>query len=419
MFRPGSRLTSFTSDLPSTFWFLWLGTVVNRLGGFVVPFLSLYLTSARGIAVSQAGMVVALYGAGSFASQLVGGELADRLGRRPVLLLSLLGTPPLMLLLGVAEPLWLISLMTALIGFFTDLYRPAVNAAVSDLVAPEHRARAFGLMYWAINLGAAMAPIIAGLMARVDYRLLFAGDALTTLLYGLIVVWRVRETQPKEALHAARVHISLRVRQLGDEPVLLAFCLLALVFGLIYAQGFVTLPLDMQQHGLGPESYGIAAAANGILIVLITIQLSKRISRWPPLAAMALAGLLLGAGFGLNVWATTLAAYILGVVIWTLAEIIGATVSPTVIADLAPVERRGLYQGVFGSAWGLSFFLGPILGSLVFDALSPDILWMGSAALGAVLSLGYFSLSGPARRRLWEARAGSETGRAEAGMQAD
>ena len=393
-------LDRFRAGLPQEFWFLWMGTIVNRLGGFVVPFLSLYLTSARGIPVSQAGLVVALYGGGSFLSQLVGGELTDRLGRRPVLLMSLLGAPPLLVALGFASPLWLICALTLVIGFVTELYRPAVSAAVSDLVPAESRTRAFGLMYWAINLGAALAPMIAGLMAHVNYVLLFIGDGLTTLLYGLIVLWRVRETQPQEAVHAARVPIAGRIQQLRREPVLLAFSFLTLFFGLIYAQGIVTLPLDMVNHGLGPASYGLAAAANGILIVLVTIQLSKQISKWRPFGAMAVAAILLGVGFGLNVWATTLPMYILGVVIWTLAEIIGATISPTIIADLSPVELRGLYQGIFGSAWGLSFFLGPIIGSYIFDTYSPDTLWIGSAILGVVLAAGYLLLSGAGHRRL-------------------
>jgi len=97
------RLTDMSVGLPPTYWFLWLGTAVNRLGGFVIPFLNLYLTSQRGIPVSQAGLVVSLFGAGLLASHLAGGELADRLGRRPGLLMSLLGAPPLMIALGLAR----------------------------------------------------------------------------------------------------------------------------------------------------------------------------------------------------------------------------------------------------------------------------------------------------------------------------
>src|SRR5574340_1203377 len=338
------------AGLPREFWLLWIGTIVNRLGGFVIPFLSLYLTSQRGVAVARAGLIVALFGAGSFAAQLVGGELADRLGRRPVLLMSLLGAPPLTLAVGFSRNLVLTAALTAMLGFFTDLYRPAVNAAVSDLVPAKTRPRAFGYMYWAINLGAAVAPVAAGLMAHINYTLLFIGDAVTTLAYGLIVLSQIPETQPREAGHAARIPLSDRLGQLGQEPVLLVFTLLTLLLGLIYMQGIVTLPLDMQKHGLGPSDYGLASAANGILIILVTIQLSRLIMKWPPFAAMGVSALALGAGFSMNMWATALPAYVIAVLVWTVGEIIGAAVAPTIIANLAPVERRGLYQGVYGSA---------------------------------------------------------------------
>ena len=332
MSAPRSRLAPLTYGLPPSYWFLWIGTIINRLGGFVVPFLTLYLTSQRAVPISRAGLIVALFGAGSFAAQLTGGELADRLGRRPVLLLSLLLTPPITIALGLARDLPSIGLATACLGFFTDLYRPAVNAAVSDLVPPADRTRAFAYMYWAINLGAGLAPIIAGFMAHVDYFLLFVGDALTTLLYGLLVWWRIPESQPASAIHAARVPLSNRLRQLAREPILLVFSFLTLIFGTIYMQGNVTLPLDMQQHGLGPGDYGLAIAANGILIVLVTIQVSKFVQRWPRFGAIALAALLTGMGFGLNAFAHSLAFYALGVAVWSLGEIIAASIAPTIIA---------------------------------------------------------------------------------------
>src|SRR3970040_2457805 len=81
------------SGFPRTFWLLWAGTIVNHLGGFVIPFLALYLTGPRGLPVSQAALMVSLFGGGSFVASLVGGEIADRLGRRPVMLLSLLVAP--------------------------------------------------------------------------------------------------------------------------------------------------------------------------------------------------------------------------------------------------------------------------------------------------------------------------------------
>ncbi len=241
----------FRAGLPQEFWFLWMGTIVNRLGGFVVPFLSLYLTSQRGVPVGRAGLIVALFGAGSFAAQLVGGELADRLGRRPVLLMSLLGAPPLTLALGLSHNLALIGVLTAYLDSSRTCIGQRSTRPSPTWCRADSRPRAFGYMYWAINLGAAVAPVVAGFMAHINYLLLFVGDAVTTLVYGLIVLIRIRETRPSEAGHAAHIPIKNRMAQVGKEPVLLAFTFLTLLFGLIYMQGMVTLPLDMQNHGSG------------------------------------------------------------------------------------------------------------------------------------------------------------------------
>lgn len=395
-----TRLRSFTADLPSAFWFLWLGTIINRLGGFVVPFLSLYLTTQRGISITEAGLILSLFGAGSFTAQLLGGELADRLGRRPVLLMSLLITPVFTIALGLARSLPLIGLCTLALGLFTDLYRPAVNAAIADLVPASGRVRAFGYMYWAINLGAALAPIMAGFLARANFLLLFLGDAVTTFVYGLIVLRRVPESQPAGSVPGIGPGTGGRLQQLRQEPILLAFAGLTFFAALIYMQGIVTLPLDMYRHGLSSADYGLAIASNAILIVLITIQTSQVVGRWPPFNVISLGALLFGLGFGLNAFAATLPLYVFGVVIWSLGEVISAAVAPTIIANLSPMELRGLYQGIFGAAWGLALLVGPLLGGWVFERLSPAGLWLGCALLGLLVALGYLAISRPAHRRL-------------------
>jgi MFS family permease len=393
-----SRLTS---DLPPAYWLLWLGTLINRLGGFVIPFLTLYLTGQRDIPVSQAALMVSLFGAGSFTANLAGGEVADRLGRRPILLASFLIAPLNMVALGMARSIELIAVLCLFQGFFTDLYRPAVGAAIADLVPPEGRPRAYGYNYWAINLGAAIAPAVAGLLAQRNYFLLFAGDALTTFIFGLIVLWGIKETRPIEAHQASRSEgARVRLARLGSEPLLLAFTGLALLFGTVYMQGNVTLPVDMQAHGLDAAQYGLAIATNGALVVLLSISVSRAVVRWPRFRTMAVAGLLIGLGFGLTAVATTLMGYVLSVAIWTLGEIAGAAIAPTIVADLSPPELRGLYQGVFGAAWGLSLFSGPLIGGWVFQHLGATTLWTGCLAIGFLLSLGYLALSAPANRRM-------------------
>jgi len=395
-----NRFKSLTEGLPPTYWLIWTGTLINRLGGFVIPFLTLYLTSQRQISVSQAALMVSFFGAGSFIAQLTGGELTDRLGRRPVMLTSFLVTPVAMVTLGLARAIPLIAVTTFAVGFFTDLYRPAVGAAIADLVPSESRPRAYGYNYWAINLGAAIAPVIAGLLASYTYLALFIGDALTTLAFGLIVFFGIRETRPIEVQASTGVSPRERLAQLKREPILLLFSLLALFFGIVYMQGFVTLPVDMGSHGLGPEQYGLAIAMNGFLIVLISIPVSNLAAHWPRFEAMAVAAVFLGLGFGFTALADSVPLFALSVGIWTLGEIAGSAIAPAIIADLAPVELRGLYQGIFGSAWGLSLFIGPLLGGWVFEHLGANILWGGCLVLGLLLMLGFLAMSAPAKRRM-------------------
>lgn len=399
-------LASLTEGLPPTYWLLWSGTLINRLGGFVIPFLTLYLTYQRGISVSQAAFMVSLFGAGSFISQLVGGELTDRFGRRPVMLLSFLVTPIFMISLGLANDITLIALFTFIVGFFTDLYRPAVGAAIADLVPPESRTRAYGYNYWAINLGAAVAPLLAGLLARSNYVILFVADAATTLIFGLIVFFGIRETRPAEAHHNAHVSFNERINQLKREPILLIFSFLALFVGMIYMQGYVTLPLDMGAHGLGPEQYGAAIAVNGFLIILVTIPISNMATKWHRFRTMAIAAIFLGLGFGFTSLAETLPLFIISIIIWTLGEIAATSVAPAIIADLSPVELRGVYQGIFGSAWGLAYFIGPLAGGWVYEHWGSNALWIGCLLLGIVLAFGYLAMSAPAKRRMERTESG-------------
>ena len=396
-------LRSLVEGLPPTYWLIWTGTLINRLGGFVIPFLTLYLTAQREIPVSQAALMVSLFGAGSFIAQLSGGELTDRLGRRPVMLMSFFITPVFMVVLGLARDLGLISVATFLVGFFTDLYRPAVGAAIADLVPPESRTRAYGYNYWAINMGAAVAPLLAGLIADYNFFILFLADAVTTALFGFIVLFGIRETRPAEAHHASGVPLRGRIFQLKRAPILLIYSFITLFFGIVYMQGNVTLPLDMQAHGLGPADYGVAIAANGFLIILVTIPVSNMASKWPRFETVAVASVLMGLGFGFTALATNLPLFALSVAIWTLGEIAATSVGPTIIADLSPVELRGLYQGIFGAAWGLSYFVGPLAGGWIYEHWGSNALWVGCLVVGFVTALCYLALSAPARRQMAKA----------------
>jgi MFS family permease len=182
------------------------------------------------------------------------------------------------------------------------------------------------------------------------------------------------------------------------------FSFLTLFLGMVYTQGYVGLPLDMQSHGLGPGKYGTAIALNGFLVILTTIPISNLATKWPRFETVAVSALLLGIGFGATALANNLPLFALSVAIWTLGEIGSTSVAPTIIADLSPVELRGLYQGIFGAAWGMAYFLGPLAGGWIYENLGSDVLWVGCLIIGIVLAFCYYALSAPAKRQGSESR---------------
>ena len=143
----GQRFTAATGGLPGVFWTMWWGLIVNRLASFVIAFLSLYLVRERGLRPAEAGRILALYGVGFTVAGPLGGLLADRIGRRATMVAGLaLGACSVGALAFARAPA-LLALFAFLAAATGDLFRPAMSAAVADVVPPADRPRAYGLVY--------------------------------------------------------------------------------------------------------------------------------------------------------------------------------------------------------------------------------------------------------------------------------
>jgi MFS family permease len=381
--------------LPRTFWYLWTGALINRLGAFVFSYLAIYLTTARHFSIASAGVIVSLWGAGSTFSGPVGGILADRLGRRRTMLFGFTVSALAMVQLGFARAPVHIAGATLLLGFCNDLYRPALQATIADIVPPEERTRAYGYVYWAVNLGFAGAAVLAGMLATVSFSLLFAIDAVTTATFGLIVFLRVPETHPER--HAKkRTHVPVLAP--FSDGVLMSFIAAQLCLMIVFSQSNSSLPMDMTAHHIKPSMYGWLIAVNGILICVLQPTVIHVVVRFRRARVLAFGAAMTGIGFGLFTVAHTPLAYALANVVWTVGELGFSPVTPTVLADLAPVHLRGSYQGAYQMVWGASSFLAPMLGSLVLGKLGSSPLWLGCLAVGLVAALLHLAIA-PARRR--------------------
>lgn len=374
----GSRV----GGLPPAFWALWAGTLVNRLGSFIYPFLALFLTTARGLSLGQVSLVLTALGLGSAISQPIGGTLADRVGRRRTLVAGLLSAAASLLAVGAVRGVPALCVAVFVYGICNDLFRPAAQAAVVDLVGPELRPRAFALIFWAINLGFAVATTMAGFLAQHGYWLLFLGDAATSVAFAAVVYRLVPETRPERHEQPGTL------RQVLRDPLMLALVAAVVLGSIAYMQAFFTLPLAVVADGLGSRGYGLIIALNGVLIVALQPLLLSALGRRGRGPLLLSASVISGVGFALTMFADTVPTHLLAVAVWTLGEILGAGQLAALVASLSPVHLRGRYMGVFGASYGVSAFLAPGLGTQVLDRLGEGPLWTGCLLVSCVSGVG-------------------------------
>jgi MFS family permease len=400
------RLREIGGGLPRPFWVLFAGMFVNRIGTFVVPFLAIYLTQARHFSIATAGVVLSLYGAGAMIASPVGGYLADHVGRRRTMVGALALGGCGMVALGFAHGLAQIVPAVFIVSLVGESYRPAMQAAVADIVPAADRIRAYGLVYWVINLGVSIGLTLGGVLAARSFVLLFVGDGLTSLAFAFIVWRALPETRPAPGTHGSALHPHGLVRGFlapYRDRAFLAFIVLSALVLLVFMQHATALPLDMVAHGVPRASLGLVMAVNGILIVLVQPFLAPRLAVRNRSRVLAAGCTLVAAGFGLNVFAHGAPAFALNTALWTLGEICVLPIANAVVADIALPELRGRYQGAYGLCFGLAAFLAPLAGTATMQHAGAHTLWLGCLVVALAVAAGHLVLE-PRLTRLRMAR---------------
>ncbi|WP_157430150.1 MFS transporter [Actinomadura oligospora] len=386
------RVTTGPLSLPRPFWTLWLGIVINRSGAVVQPFLAVYLVRAQGFTSGQAGATMAAFGAGSLLSHVLAGALADRFGRRLTLTGGMLATSAAMVALGAAQGFTAVVVTAFLLGLTIESYRPASQAMVADLVSPESRPKAYGLLFWAMNLGYSIAMLTGGWLAGHGAQTMFGVNAAVALAFAF-VVWRALP-EPRRSEKAVA---SPGLRSVLRNRPMVVLCFSTAAYGVLYAQAFTTLPLAMAGQGIGRVDYGQAMALNGVLIVLIQPVATRWLARLNHVHVLATGTAVVSAGFALTALVHNALGLALTVVVWTAGEIIVAGALATIVAALAPAGLQGTYAGISGMSWAAGAALAPVVGTLLLP-LGAGPLWCVMGAIGATSALATF-LTAPAVHR--------------------
>lgn len=396
--RARAVIAETVGGLPRQFWWLWTSTLVNRLGGFVVTFLALYLTADRGYSASYAGLVASLFGLGSAIAALGAGVLTDRIGRRPTLVAAQVSTAVFTAVLGFTDGPVAIAVVAFLVGLANNASRPAISAIIADVVPPEHRVRAFSLNYWAINIGFGVSAGAAGLIAAHGYLTLFLLDALSTLFCAVLIFVKIPETRPTRTA-GGRLGESIPAEpRVGLGTVFrdgrfMAVVGINLLFALVFQQGNTTLAVDMGQAGISSTQFGLVASVNGLLIVVLQLPITRLMQGRSRTAMLVVSALVTGWGFGLTAFAGSSAVfYAFTVAVWTIGEIMSAPTMMGLVSELSPAQARGRYQGVYSLSWSLASFLGPAAGGLLLQHAGGGAVWGACAACGTAAAAGFVLL---------------------------
>jgi MFS family permease len=393
-----TQIGKFYNDYPRTFWTLMGVSFIDHLGGALLfPFFALYITSRFNVGMTEVGILFALFSISSFIGSALGGAMSDRLGRRGMLIFSLVSTSISSVLMGLVNSLAVFYMFALLVGIFTDVGGPARMAMMADLLPEEKRVSGFGVFRVVFNVAAAIGPAIGGFMATRSYMALFISDAVLSLITAYLVFRYIPETKPEE--QADTPHESLGetfkgyLTVLGDR-IFVFYIFASILAGLVYMNFNTTLGVFLRDYRGIPESgYGLLITINATMVVVMQFSISRVIDKYKPMVMMALGTMLSGLGFAMFGFVHTYSLAVVAMVILTVGEMVWAPVSNALVATFAPEDKRGRYMAAFGFSWGIPFAIGPLLAGRVLDTGHGDWLWYACGILGILGTLSFLALN--------------------------
>lgn len=363
--------------LPGAVWVLVVARAVNRIGAFTLPFLGVVLTVEFGASLSETGLILALFGAATIPSRLLGGQLADRLGRRRTIVLGLTGCAVAQTWIAVSSQLWSAILATLLLGLVFEIYEPPSQATIADVTEPADRPAAYGLLSAAMAAAGVLAGLLAAALSHWDLRWLFVADAATCAACAILVA-RALPADVRRDSERASVTAVWRDRRL---LLLLAG---GTVFATIYMQLVIGIPLTLLEQGLPKSGTGFILAVSAV--TLIVAQRLLRVQHLDDFRALTIGYVLVAIGLVVSAFAQSLTVFLAATVLWSLGELFLLTRYLTLASGLAPDHARGRYLAVFGLSWGIATAIAPLTVTRLLESFGPEGLWLASAATAVVLA---------------------------------
>lgn len=369
--------------LPRTVWLLVIGRSINHVGAFTLSFLAVALTEEFDASISSAGLLVALFGAATLPSRLLGGWLADWLGHRTTLVAGLVLTAAAQLALATAPNFTVAAAAVIMLGLAFEVYEPPSQALIAEAVPAAIRPAAYGRMSAGLSAAAVLSGLTAAAVGAIDVRLLFVIDAVSCLICAALM----RFTLPAKITHVADDEVAGPQARPWRDRRLLALFTLGIVFASLYLQLNVTLPLTLEERGIPASRLGLLLALAAVTIFLGQPLLTRGwVARADAFRAMSVGYLILGIGLLANGLASTLWQFALATLLWSIGDLILLGRVYSLVADISPDNAKARYFSIYGLCWGFAAVIGPLAGTQLLAQLGPLWLWSACAAACALLA---------------------------------
>jgi MFS family permease len=392
------RTRNTYNEYPRAFWIYNIIVFIDRLGGFMLyPFFALYLTQKYEIGMSTVGLLFGVFSISGMVGSALGGAIADRMGRKTVIIFSLILSSLSALGMGFAPTLGIFIAVVVLVGTLSSIGHPAHEAVVADLLPQEKRAEGYGIIRVVFNVAVIIAPPIAGLLIANSYLTLFIVDAVISLISAAIVLFFLPETKPQTQAHTKPETMKQTFAGYGrvfkDTPFV-AFIGVTVMMTLVYMNMNSTLGVYLRdQHGLPEIRYGWLLSINAIIVVLFQFWVTRRLQNFKPMLMMAAGSLLYAIGFAMYGFVPTFALFVVAMIVITIGEMVVSPFQQSLVANFAPEDMRGRYMAVSGLSWSISFTVGPYFAGLILDSANPSLLWIFCGLIGLLATTGFMALN--------------------------
>jgi MFS family permease len=382
---------------PRQFWLVAIGVLISSIGSSMIwPFQLIYASKVLSQPIAT---VATLISVSSFVGMMVsflGGSIADRFGRKPVMFAAIAAHGLAYLLMSRATTYIGLLIPMTMMGAAMPFHAIGSDAMMADLIPQDERNRAYSILRMVNNAGIAIGPGIGGFIVTKSYSLAFYGAAIGMLTYSLILLLFVRETlkrQEHKQTESLLENIKDYKRVLADRQYI-GF-IATVTFGMIAPLMLWTLfaVYTKTYFGLPENLYSWLPITNALMCVFVQYFVTLFTRKREPIRMIALGMFIYAVGVGSVALMSSFWGFWVSMVILSLGELILIPTGTTYAANRAPADLRGRYMTIYWFTWGLARAAAPIIGGFLNDAISPKAIWIGGLLIGTTSAMVLFFLS--------------------------